>query len=376
MRRANKKKSQLAGDAGEGGRTLQCRHDAAPRTHKFKPRAAPQERIEAMLSTISADLKPVAFSPNADGVYEGRTNYATLGPGTTGTCLLSADETGGALSLFVVTFEPGAGVPPHIHTNEDEGFRVLEGELQVQLGDKHVSIAPGGSAWGPRGVAHGLQNVGSVPARVLVVATPGGFENFFGELNTFRPVPGEAEADMMGRMVALLGKHGMSPAAPAVVSDDIPVLGPENSGELIDLGGHGANLRVTSDQSNGALLWLAAFAEMNNGVPPHIHESEDDVFYVVSGKVAVEVGDTYLEAGPGSVAFLPRNIMHSWRCISPEGGLAEAFVTPSRNFETFFRAMAELRFNPAEDMTNPERVGKFMGLTASHGIQMLPPAIK
>ena len=49
-----------------------------------------------------------------------RTAYDVLGDRYT--LLLSAEETGGAYSLFDFEVPPGRGSPPHIHSREDESF--------------------------------------------------------------------------------------------------------------------------------------------------------------------------------------------------------------------------------------------------------------
>jgi quercetin dioxygenase-like cupin family protein len=82
---------------------------------------------------------------------------------------------------------PGGGPPPHIHHREDEAFFVLEGEVTFTLNGKRVVAKAGAFIQGRRGVPHAFKNEGSVPARMLILVTPPGFEKFMAEFA--QPVP-------------------------------------------------------------------------------------------------------------------------------------------------------------------------------------------
>jgi quercetin dioxygenase-like cupin family protein len=96
---------------------------------------------------------------------------------------LSGADTGGAFALVENVSRPGGGPPPHIHSNEDEGFYVVEGDVEFLLGDRWVRAAAGTSLLGPRGVPHTFRNVGATPSRVLATIAPAGFERFFEEID-------------------------------------------------------------------------------------------------------------------------------------------------------------------------------------------------
>jgi quercetin dioxygenase-like cupin family protein len=67
---------------------------------------------------------------------------------------------------------------PPLHTHpEDESYIVLDGRLTVQAGADRFSLAAGGIAVVPMGVAHTFR-VESDTARVLVLSTPAGLERF------------------------------------------------------------------------------------------------------------------------------------------------------------------------------------------------------
>lgn len=114
-------------------------------------------------------------------------------------------DTGGALSVVEHPFPVGALVPPHLHTREDEYSIVTQGEIGFRSGDREVVLAPGGYITKPRGEMHTMWNASSVPARMIEIISPAGFENFFLELAELISA-GPPDA---GQVPALAGRYGL-----------------------------------------------------------------------------------------------------------------------------------------------------------------------
>ncbi|MGH3879828.1 MAG: cupin domain-containing protein [Actinophytocola sp.] len=91
-------------------------------------------------------------------------------------------QTGGAMSVVEHPFAVGALVSPHLHTREDEYSIVTEGEIGFRSGDREVVLGPGGYLVKPRGELHAMWNASDVPARMIEIITPAGFEHFFREV--------------------------------------------------------------------------------------------------------------------------------------------------------------------------------------------------
>jgi quercetin dioxygenase-like cupin family protein len=90
------------------------------------------------------------------------------------------------LSLLVFEVKPGGGVDPHFHKGHSDSFFVLEGELEMHLGDEVVIAVPGTYALAPPGVVHWFRNVSDAPMRLLSIHTPGGFAEYRAELARLR----------------------------------------------------------------------------------------------------------------------------------------------------------------------------------------------
>ncbi|MDQ8205660.1 cupin domain-containing protein [Pelagicoccus sp. SDUM812003] len=102
---------------------------------------------------------------------------------------LSGADTGQALSLFFANVAPGEGPPPHIHEREDEIFIVLEGKIEFASRDTVHVAGPNSVVFAPRGQQHSFRNCGDAIARMAVILTPAGFENFFAEVGLEKDCP-------------------------------------------------------------------------------------------------------------------------------------------------------------------------------------------
>jgi quercetin dioxygenase-like cupin family protein len=150
------------------------------------------------------------------------TGPAYCGPGDRVTFLITGAETGGAFFMFEVSVVPGGGPPPHIHSREDELLYVQQGTLSVQVGDKALNVSVGDFVRMPRGVMHSFKNVGQETAKLLMVATPAGLENYFAE--TFFPAADVADiADIVPAVIARAmknaPKYGLELLLPVGVRD-------------------------------------------------------------------------------------------------------------------------------------------------------------
>jgi len=137
---------------------------------------------------------------------------------------------------------------------------------------------------------------------------------------------------------------------------------PRSDRSLRYMGGF-MTIHADSQNTNGKFA-LIEFSGAPGGEPPlHVHTNEDEMFYVLEGKLKVHRGGEELILEPGDSAFAPRNIPHTFKILSSYArGLV--YITPG-GFENYFR---ELSGDPAE-LPSPARIVK----TASrYGITFLP----
>jgi quercetin dioxygenase-like cupin family protein len=95
---------------------------------------------------------------------------------------MSAD-TGGQFSVIEYTAPANFGGPqPHWHKLTTEAFHVVEGVLEVRRGDETIEAGPGGFVLVPPRILHTFANKSLLPAKFLVLLSPGGLEGYFFEL--------------------------------------------------------------------------------------------------------------------------------------------------------------------------------------------------
>src|ERR1044071_1897979 len=80
---------------------------------------------------------------------------------------LAGPEQGVACSASLSVIEPGAGAPTHFHNTADEVIIVLEGALEMWIGDERQLVGAEHTVSLPAGVPHGFRAVGPGPTRFL-----------------------------------------------------------------------------------------------------------------------------------------------------------------------------------------------------------------
>src|SRR5580698_6095919 len=95
-------------------------------------------------------------------------------------------QTAGGLVCIETTVPPGQGIPAHRHSQEDESFYVLSGQIVIEgddCGGEPVRLDAGSFFYGPRGRVHGFRNEGAATAKLLIFISPGtGMEAMFAGL--------------------------------------------------------------------------------------------------------------------------------------------------------------------------------------------------
>jgi quercetin dioxygenase-like cupin family protein len=133
--------------------------------------------------------------------------------------LLSAERTGGRLSLFRSTASAGSASPVYVHGREDEIVVMLSGSGIYWVGEHRYELSAGGMVFIPRGVttAHRI----TTDAEKLTVTTPGGLEAFLRRAgrDVSQPRPGgwRISFDALVRAAAAAGQTIL--AAPLQADD-------------------------------------------------------------------------------------------------------------------------------------------------------------
>jgi quercetin dioxygenase-like cupin family protein len=117
---------------------------------------------------------------------------------------LSGTDTGNQIVEWVDNVEPGVGIPPHVHTREDEIFRVIWGEIELMIDGEVTVLKAGDTAFAPKNVSHAWKVVGTEKARMITSAFPSGIEDMFEELAQLPPGPPDFE-----KVTEICGRYGV-----------------------------------------------------------------------------------------------------------------------------------------------------------------------
>ena len=147
-------------------------------------------------------LEAVIYEPGAGETLELR--------GTKVRVLCTAADSVGA-STFEFLAMPGFDTGSHYHSKIEEQFYVIDGEMELRVGDRLINGRPGSFVTVPTGLAHAFANRSDSPARMLVVATPPGHEGYFAELAEILAHPGAPDPDAIAALRARYDTTQVSP---------------------------------------------------------------------------------------------------------------------------------------------------------------------
>jgi quercetin dioxygenase-like cupin family protein len=110
-------------------------------------------------------------------------------------------------------------------------------------------------------------------------------------------------------------------------------------GERVTFRGQISLIRAHGEHTGGLFSLLETRTPQGGGPPPHVHEREDEAFFILDGEFAVTIGEETSSATPGTFVFAPRGVPHAY--VATQGpGRHLTFVTPP-GFEGFFADVAE-----------------------------------
>lgn len=112
-------------------------------------------------------------------------------------------------------------------------------------------------------------------------------------------------------------------------------------GASVWLGGIGVEFKVPAELTGGAFSVVEHPLEPGRLVPPHIHYREDELSYVLEGRIGVRIGDVERIVGPGSYVLKPRGVPHTFWNAGGEPARLLEIIWPA-GFEQFFARLGEL----------------------------------
>lgn len=136
-------------------------------------------------------------------------------------------------------------------------------------------------------------------------------------------------------------------------------------------------LLATGDETNNAYFQFEAVVPAGGGPPPHVHEREDETFYLVRGTLEVRLGDEVFAAKAGDFINTPRGTAHSFKNVGTDTAVMLVTFVPA-GMEKYFEEV----FPTAKDRTaapppiTDELIHTMKEAAPRHGLEFVPPPAK
>lgn len=89
-----------------------------------------------------------------------------------------------------------------------------------------------------------------------------------------------------------------------------------DAGETLRPFGLAMRVLLSGSETGEATSVLLVEHEPGVGPPPHYHGSQEECFFVLEGEYDVTVGDVSRRAAAGTLVFIPRNTVHTFKNVS------------------------------------------------------------
>jgi quercetin dioxygenase-like cupin family protein len=101
-------------------------------------------------------------------------------------------------------------------------------------------------------------------------------------------------------------------------------------GDAYDWRGARVVIKAAGADTAGQLSVMESTYPPGLSVPAHVHDGEDEMFYLLDGEIQGFCDDDQWTAAPGSFVFVPRNCPHGFTVTSQGPARALVIVGPAR----------------------------------------------
>ena len=119
---------------------------------------------------------------------------------------------------------------------------------------------------------------------------------------------------------------------------------------------------VNREQTGGAFSMTEYLSKPGNEPPAHVHDREDEVFYVLEGHIDAYIGKEVFSVGQNEGVYLPKSVPHTFRILTPRLRML-IWLSPG-GLEGYFRDMSE----PARSLSLPEGAANYGEVDMDHAV--------
>jgi quercetin dioxygenase-like cupin family protein len=89
-------------------------------------------------------------------------------------------------------------------------------------------------------------------------------------------------------------------------------------------------LKLLGDETAQSIMMFEETLPPGTSSLHHLHHDSDEVAWVLEGEFTFKIGDEVTVGGPGTCAFMPRDIPHAWKNTGAETGRVLFLYTPAQ----------------------------------------------
>jgi quercetin dioxygenase-like cupin family protein len=234
-----------------------------------------------------------------------------------------SSDTDGAYAFWVDEPPGRVGPPKHVHSREEEGFYVIDGQVQFRAGRVDALLTKDSFIALPKGIPHSWLNTSAGQARLITFTAGAGNEGFFLTLGAPGVGPAGPRATLpLEEINARTRRYGVTymettdnPLDGALeigAGRGATVVRPEE-GERLHAGGAVYSVKACGSVTAQAYTLIEVLIEPGGIMPSHRHAAFEEGVYVLDGSVQATLdGETY-EATAGSFLIIPWGLPHEIR---------------------------------------------------------------
>ena len=134
--------------------------------------------------------------------------------------------------------------------------------------------------------------------------------------------------------------------------------------------------KVSREQTGGAYSLFEVAVDPGGRERPHVQHREDECFYVLGGEFEFVIEGARIEAGIGSLIYVPRGNLHAFQNMGETTGRMLVSQTPGGAYEGFVEEVGEPvtgegRLQAAAG--SPNNAEKLAAVGAGYGVETVPP---
>src|SRR5436190_22538951 len=99
-------------------------------------------------------------------------------------------------------------------------------------------------------------------------------------------------------------------------------------GKQFNVLGHSITVILAKQNTGGNYYVFECITPPGLGIPPHVHDREDELIYVTEGEFGIMIGDKNFKANAGDEIYFPKHVPNAFQNIGSKEGKPICTVDP------------------------------------------------